>query len=884
MLEKSKILLIVTTIIFSSITLSYLFVVRPIDTFNTREFLYYSSFFYLSLNPSTFFNIPTPPIFSFILFPQFLVYMMSTNLELSSFVLALINLFSTIFSSLLIMNIIMKLKGMQKNANSAFYMLMFSPFLFFINFIFVEQDIVAIFLTLSSFYLLYFHKKFTLQLAGVLLLAFATFFYYFPILVIPSLFVYKKSWKERSIFIVLLIIFFSFFYFAMVNNVGWSILGNGVGAISTSGGSLPLFSILNILPGGLSPSFTPLLSQLYTILSLFALILVISVPVISKLFEKSIVIPLLISFSVPFLFLKIYNGDEFIWILPFITIAIAYFADEHLLKTKLLISQIYLLPVIIIINMWAAPNYGYGTGFFYFTYPTFHLAVSIYSLIPMYVLVTKLLAVCLFFVIVFNIVYVMVLSRKKVYSEKKVKKLDLSSTIKNFVSQIALAKEKLSKTSFQTPYKPKMGSPKGKRTVIKITTVIIFLIFIMVSILSPFRLTEDRSIVHSSGEFPVGLFQSSNDLMVKGISYHYLSNNSFIKISNYTGSIVPLPIFSRNVTDQTINMNMEIIPDLPEYTAYCDLVGGFNGLDIYALNQINLNSNFKVIKPSVNINLTSSSNADNVGIMNMTNIPVYHMSGSSIEEYNISLRSGSSYLMGFYPKIVNYSQNLLFNSRIGKTYYELFYIRNSLFFAYLSNGLWKYDHLNILEYSTKWNVVSVSIYNNSISFFVDNINIFSANSPNATTSTSIINVGMAESGNSYKYNYSYNGYVTSLLAVNSSSISLHKRLEVSNFSKQTFLPFTSNNVTIKTEENKVNISSSKMNTVFDGNFSIFWFGRNYQYSPGISYALNYISITTDTESGLFLRFLIILYIIPLFVIGIVISEVMFYRNRNRSTS
>ena len=117
-------------------TLIFILLLDSIDIYNTRVFLYFTSFFDLSLNPYPYYSIPTPPIFISLLLPQFYIYRLTTSLVLASDFMRIINLIFLVFSALIAMKITSRLTGDRVRYNAIFYGILFSPFLFFVNFIF----------------------------------------------------------------------------------------------------------------------------------------------------------------------------------------------------------------------------------------------------------------------------------------------------------------------------------------------------------------------------------------------------------------------------------------------------------------------------------------------------------------------------------------------------------------------------------------------------------------------------------------------------------------------------------------------------------------------------------------------------------------------------
>jgi len=865
-------ILIVTFFLFS-----FPFFIKTIDIYNTRSFLYFSSFSILSLNPYLYFPQATPPFFMSILIPQFYLYNITLSLQDASSFFSLVNLAFTLLTAFITMKIILKLTKSKRKAHYIFYAIVVSPFLFYINFVFVEQDIIAIFLTLTSFYLIFFYRDTAIRIAGTLLLVYATFFYYFPVLMIPSLIVYQKNWKERLELILFLVFFFSLFLIFAQRNLTWSLLGNGTGAISPYGG-IPVFSILNVFPGGISQMFSPLISNVYNSFLVLVLLLIVVIPIIFKVLKVSIIIPILISISLPFLFLKIYNGDEFIWIVPFLGIAFAYYSTDRLLKTKFFLSQMYMLPVLFILNMWGAPNYGQGTGIFYFTYMQFHTPIAIYSLIPEYTFVTKFLDVIIFVLIAIDIIYLIYLSR----TESDVYKLyNVENGISN--SEITPPKSKRFKDIFisnietNTPDKClkenllshlKLSNKLRSKIVLSVS-----LIFITALILLPFPFLSSPSISYSGGHFPVGLFQSPNYEMVENLSYNYMKNSSFIQLADYRGTLVPPSIFSRNITNQNLQMTLEVIPQMPVRAVYSDLVVGLNTLNLSILNQLQLSCHYSYLEPNFTQNV-SKPTYENISLVNITDIPIFSMNGNSMEMYNLSRSTnvGHTYLLGFNSLANNYTQNLFFYSYIGGVSYEFYYSGSTLYFGVLENNSWHYEAVNPTLYGLSWNLMSFSMFNQSIEFSIDGVIIYTSESYGVSNSTNYIHVGMAQEYLPDEYKFAFTGEVTPLIKVNSTILKVKKELETSYLNHTSIFPFASYNITILKEGTRIQIINSNNDEVIDGNFSQFWFGRTSNFSPGVEYAFHDLRINSTSKNSLFSKIIFVTYGVPAYVTILVSIE------------
>ena len=868
--------------IFIALTLTFIITIKTIDIYNTRDFLYFSSFYYLSLNPYTYFPLPTPPLILTMLLPQFYFYSITMNLQLVSDFLRIINLIFSILSAILIMQIVLKFTNDEKKANAVFYALLFSPFIFFVNYIFNEQDILPIFLMLASFYMLYLQKNFTLKFAGALMLAYASFFYYFPILMIPTLLIYERNKKGFLTLSLLLFVGFSLFYTIFLKVLNWSILANGIGAIGTSASSVPAFSILNVIPGAYFSSFNHPLSLLNNIFEILTLLLVFTIPLLLKYLKKPIFFPLAIIFSIPFMLLKITVVDEFIWMLPFSAITIGVFSSLNFLKARLILIQFCFLPAFFVFNMYEAPGYGQGTGIFYLTYTQLHVAIALYSIIPNFPLVTKILDAIGFISIFLVIVYIVNLSRKitdvgKTQEEadrKKMIQLHSESFEKKQDSQRINEPGLIYISSVIARLKRSIRSIScGKENRNKLLALFAVFLLVWIFAMVPVSNSSERTITYSGGQFPLGYFDATNAEMNQTLSYNYANNGSFILLSNYTGNLVVPPMFVRNITNQKVLMNLTIIPQLPKQMIYEDNIAGFNKLNINIVNQLQFSRNYSYVKPCRVENLSNIS-FKNISLLGINKIPIISLNGTSIERYNSTILQGNTtYVLGFKMNPTNYSQNLFFSSKINGIGYEFFYVGSVLYFAYLMpNSQFIYDRISSPFYSSSWNVMSFSISNSSINFFLNGQLIYSSYNHVTPNSTGYVDIGIAGTYSSYENKFAFSGKLTPLIRMNSTVLTEGKVLDILYLGGQYIIPFTHNTISMYYNGDIVQIISNNHTVELRGQFNQFWFGRPSQYSPAVEYAFGYLKITTYTQGFLFYKMLVVLYGFPLFAVGVIIID------------
>jgi hypothetical protein len=530
--------------------------------------------------------------------------------------------------------------------------------------------------------------------------------------------------------------------------------------------------------------------------------------------------------------------------------------------------------------MYGAPGYGQGSGIFYLTYTQLHYAIALYSFIPDFALVTKILDVIGFISIFLVIAYIINLSRKitdigKIPEETDIKKkahlhLELFKRRSCFrkisdcryislFSIIARLKKSIRSTSC------------CKENRIKLLALFTVFLLMWIFAMLPISNSSERTITYSGGQFPLGYFDATNTEMNQMISYNYANNASFIRLSNYTGNLVVPPIFVRNITNQNVQMNLTVIPQMPSQMIYADTVAGFNEVNISFVNQLQFSRNYSYVQPWRVENLSTLS-FENISLLGINQIPIISMNGSSIEEYNSTiLQENNTYVLGFRMNPNNYSQNLFFSSSINGIGYEFFYVGPVLYFGYLMpNSPFILDRISSIVYSSSWNVMSFSISNNSIIFFLNGLQIYSSSNHVTSNSTGYVDIGMTAPYSSYNNKFAFSGRITPLIKTNSVFTEEMTVLDVLYSGGQCIIPITNNSISMHYYNDTIHIFSNNYTFELRGQFNRFWFGRPSQYSPAIEFAFNYLKIITYTQGLLFYKMLVVLYGFPLYTLGLTI--------------
>ncbi len=868
---KSKSFTLVS-IVFIVFTTLFILAIKTVDIYNTRFFLYYSSFFYVSVNPYLNFSSPTPPIFFSILFPQFYVYILSTNIQLTVIFIRFINLLFLLISAILTYFIVEKISGNKFRARSGFLLILFSPFLFYVSFVFNEQDIVPIALTLVSVYLILFSKDSALKFTGVIIFSYASFFYYFPLLILPAILIYQRKFTQFLSLFIMFVVTLLFFYSLFIIDLRWDFTNNGVSAISSTGAQIPAFSILNLFSPGIFDTYSSSLSFVSEIFIIISILSLLFIPIITRFFKINIFTAFAIIYAIPFLFIKIYNEDEFIWMIPFFTISLSLFSPEKRIKSRNLLAQLCILPSLVVFNMYGAPEFGQGTGFFYLTYLQFHQPIEIYSIIPFNVEVTKILDLVGFISIFLVVVYVLKLNYVK--QTLKVNANQIKTNLSSLTNKMILLHRNIIHY-LTTPDKVSKLLLEMRKTIFsikkskKIGIIAISLLMLSVWILGGLTQIEksNNEIVYNKGPFPLAYFFGNNLEMNSNYTYNFMNNNSYVQLSNYSGNLVPPSIFYRSLYNQNINITLEALPNLPSNVISNDTFAGLNGLNISIVNRLHPLGNYKVMSP---FNSENSSIVGNSGILplGVNSTPIISMSGTSVEEYNISSNQslGVTYLLGFKQEISNVSQNLLFYLDMHGNVFELFYEGKTLYFMHYSpNAQAQFQLIDQSHYSLSWNIVSISFNERNVSFNINGYEIGSQSLTKAIGNVSNILVGSAGLGTFYQNRFSFYGMVTPLLSINTSLLHYSSYLGMCFKGVNYFQILSSHNVTLIANNSQVKIINGQDTKNFFGTFNFLWFGRPYTFSPSIVFSIHHLSIERNRSSPIFLDMILIAYVFPTLV-------------------
>ena len=303
---------------------------------------------------------PGGPFFLSIFVPIGLSYSFFGYSELASVVVLKIILFVfTLLTATLLYAIISRTN--RKFARMVFLFTLLNPGIIYVNYIWAQLDIFPVFFVALSYYFIYYREKrnngFMYTLISLVPLFIAVFSFYYAVLIIPTIIVYSRSWRER-----------------LNVTVSGFLLG-----ISLYLAEIFLFRGGNFdIVGSLVPTSNTVYYQgLQRIISIPAPYLIVSigmlsvlVPVILRKYGFSPSVPIFLTLMALLYTSTNAAANNFLWLYPFSFLSIFENSRAVPRMRSILITSSFFWTGIVFINLYIGT--GIQAGLFYFAYYVFH--------------------------------------------------------------------------------------------------------------------------------------------------------------------------------------------------------------------------------------------------------------------------------------------------------------------------------------------------------------------------------------------------------------------------------------------------------------------------------------------------------------------------------
>ena len=302
---------------------------------------------------------PGGPFFLSIFVPIGLSYSFSGYVELASVdVLKTILFVFTLLTAVLLYAIVSSRN--RKFAQISFLFTLLNPGIIYVNYIWAQLDIFPVFFVALSYYFIYYLEKknngFIYSLMSFIPLFIAIFSFYYAILIIPTIIVYSRSWRQRLNFIV------SAFALGIPLYIAETFLFRGggydlVSALAPTSNALYYQGLQRII----------LIPAPYLIVSIG--ILSVLIPLILSKYGFSPSVPIFLTFMALLYTSTNATANNFLWLYPFSFLTISENSHTVPKKRSILITSSFFWTGVVFINLYIGT--GIQAGLFYFAYYVF---------------------------------------------------------------------------------------------------------------------------------------------------------------------------------------------------------------------------------------------------------------------------------------------------------------------------------------------------------------------------------------------------------------------------------------------------------------------------------------------------------------------------------
>ncbi len=363
--------------LFILVNIPFLFIFY--DVWNLNTVFYAASYLGIGLNPYFYQNqirggLP-------IQFLGLLIYDIfrssGSNYLLTAAVLKVLFVAFTYLTGL-VLAWVAKLEGLAYHRKILFAFI-FNPFILFVNNVWVETDIIIIFLYVVGYVSLCYgwnrSGDYRYLVFGALCIALAILSYYSIVLLVPTLVLYRSTLRKKLQLLAALlstgaVLSVPLFAFNLA-----TLPGVASGLISPVA-TLSPYSIFNLL-GPLSASTLSHLEQA----SLGAsLVFAVAIPILLKRLGASEPVSLFVCYAVAYLFaVTEIQGDNFVLLIGVLLLALISQRLPVLTYQRIFAIQLFILPQFLVVQL--LNGIPPATGMFYWTYYLFHSSPALYSLL-----------------------------------------------------------------------------------------------------------------------------------------------------------------------------------------------------------------------------------------------------------------------------------------------------------------------------------------------------------------------------------------------------------------------------------------------------------------------------------------------------------------------
>lgn len=841
-------------LVFVVFTLAFFVLLQFIDTGNLWGFFLSSSYLAVGRNSYSVYSIPAPPGLFLSVLPSFGVYLTSGySSQIASFTLKVFQL-----AALLTLGLVMGLIGPElaldrKSSTRLSRLILLSPVLFFVSFIWVEQDVVG--LALACLGVLFVIRgggrlqRPWEELAGFGMLAFATFTYYFPVFLIPTLVVYSRTAQQAFRRLIYAGVSLGFFFLWFFVFPGWDFASNAVG--TTGVANISVYSPIALLSGVPFGPATSLQAQAGPVLVVILALTELALPFMFRRWRISWTVSLAFAIVLPFLFLNILNGDELVWPLPFLLIALIVGAPSNQRGAWLWFVQLYALPMVILCNMFDAPGPGCGSGIFYFGFFQFQNAVNVSTQFPEPLTVARVLQISLFLMLI--ALLAICLGRAKSRTET-------STTGSRYLADVDPRRGEPPPT-FRDGSRENRPTRRSRLKVLasQLRWVGVIAVVMIATTLLAAVFPAPVLTATPTNDFPVGLF-SSYPVANGSVTYTLPSGSGSVEVAPSYGVWTPVSsffqqvAFDRNIASEQFSMNLSVGVNSPPGFAYNTSVLGYGSSGLNVVSPFVPPANSTRLTPVEHQNVTVAPALDSPQFTrSLTGAFVYN--GSSFAQYDaVPLERPSGQITLFFRwSGVQLAQNDIMTLYRGNVSYQLFGVGDQYMAAMKPtlSGNWSFSSPRIVN-SFSWHELILTNSSNGTLLALDGMPISLPSTPiSSEMQGAELLVGAVDTSSLEFQNHDFWGVIAGPYNTTGSSVILGAplwcpvSLASGALGPASCTPYSPSFVSLRSDGGEAFSATTPTTTYWLNSTSpILTFGRLSPVGPSLTFHIHSLSITT----------------------------------------
>jgi hypothetical protein len=657
---------------------------------------------------------PGGPFFLSIFVPIGLPYSFSGYAELASVAVLKTVLFAfTLLTAVLLYAIVSQRN--RKFARVAFLFTLLNPGIIYVNYLWTELDIFPVFFVALSYYFIYYHEKrndgFIYSLASFIPLFIAIFSFYYAVLIIPTIIIYSRSWRQRLNYIISALVLGVPLYIAetfLFRGGGYDL----VGSLAPASNALYYQGLQRII----------LIPAPYLIASIG--ILSVLIPSILRRYGFSPSIPIFFTLMALLYTSTSAAANNFLWLYPFSFLSISENSRVVPRLRPILLTSSFFWTGIVFINLYIGT--GIQAGIFYFAYNVFHANILFIRTNYQWVVSTLIYFAVLTASLAGTVIYILYFVRK-----------DLGAW-------------SVRETENKPPY-GRLGPDAAKKRAIKITLAMFFIIvLLMMSIIFngviPTSM-NDSSVREAPTEalltqFPNGVvaFPVENiTYFDKGNTINFYNNGNLIQMTrNLSSEFINISVLEKLSLQPQSNIVLVNTSDF-QVSAYDSPFLNLSSYDAIAPNFTNAGNLLTIYVPSVSGSFQAANFNTNTGLVYDSE----YFSPSSFYSILFKVQHAISPASSF-------NQTVLFGLYNGNTAVNFVVYNDSGILSYNNGNIHKHiavygnnntpDGWNLLTLESTGDTLNVSINGLSVtlngSFFGNNSKLYIGKQPGNDTSHS----------------------------------------------------------------------------------------------------------------------------------------------------